>query len=52
MSLFATFFLLAATAAAPAGELKFTFIGNMAFHVTDGKTTLVSDFPYRSGAFG
>ena len=43
--------LLAATSA-PAGELKFTFIGNAAFHVTDGKTTLVSDFPYRSGAFG
>jgi len=35
-----------------AGELKFTFIGNMAFHITDGQTTLLSDFPYQSGAFG
>ena len=24
----------------------------MAFHITDGTTVLVSDFPYESGAFG
>ncbi len=29
-----------------------TFIGNAAMHLTDGRLTLVSDFPYRSGAFG
>jgi len=38
--------------AAFAGELKVTFIGNMAFHITDGETTLLSDFPYTSGAYG
>jgi len=43
--------LLAGTAA-QAGELTITFIGNMAFHITDGETTLLSDFPYTSGAFG
>jgi protein-tyrosine-phosphatase len=32
--------------------LRFTFIGNMAVHVTDGDTVLVTDFPYESGAFG
>ena len=37
---------------AHAGELTFTFIGNMAFHITDGETTLLSDYPYISGAFG
>lgn len=35
-----------------AGNLEFQFIGNAAFHITDGKTTLLSDFPYTSGAFG
>jgi hypothetical protein len=38
--------------AADAGQLTFTLIGNEAFHITDGETTLLSDFPYRSGAFG
>ncbi|HEY3204521.1 MAG TPA: MBL fold metallo-hydrolase [Thermoanaerobaculia bacterium] len=33
-------------------SLEFHFIGNMAFAITDGKTTLYTDFPYRSGAFG
>ena len=32
--------------------LKATFIGNMAFSITDGPTTLYTDFPYESGAFG
>ena len=35
-----------------AEELTLTFIGNQAFHITDGSTTLLSDFPYQSGAFG
>ena len=34
------------------GELTFTFIGNESFHITDGKNTIISDFPYQSGAFG
>ncbi len=38
--------------AAPPAELRFTFIGNMAFHVTDGQDVLLTDFPYESGAFG
>ena len=35
-----------------ADELEIEFIGNMAFRLGDGATTLYSDFPYRSGAFG
>lgn len=33
-------------------ELQVTFIGNAAFQLSDGTHTLVSDFPYVSGAFG
>jgi Xaa-Pro aminopeptidase len=32
--------------------LTATFIGNEAFAITDGATTLYTDFPYESGAFG
>jgi len=32
--------------------LHISFIGNEAFAVTDGRTTLLTDFPYTSGAFG
>ena len=32
--------------------LTLTFIGNEAVQITDGSTTLVSDFPYRSGYAG
>jgi L-ascorbate metabolism protein UlaG (beta-lactamase superfamily) len=39
-------------AAAPAPPLQALFIGNMAFAITDGKTTLYTDFPYQPGAFG
>jgi L-ascorbate metabolism protein UlaG (beta-lactamase superfamily) len=44
----------AALAAVPAdaGELKARFIGNMAFHITDGSTSLLTDFPYESGYSG
>jgi L-ascorbate metabolism protein UlaG (beta-lactamase superfamily) len=35
-----------------ADQLTFQFIGNMAFEITDGATTLYTDFPYESGAFG
>jgi len=33
-------------------DLRATFIGNMAVHLTDGKAAVVVDFPYQSGAFG
>lgn len=32
-------------------SLSVRFIGNEAFAITDGRVTLVTDFPYRSGAF-
>ena len=32
--------------------IRATFIGNMAFHITDGTVALITDFPYESGAFG
>lgn len=32
--------------------LSATFIGNQAFMITDGKTTLLTDFPYQSGYSG
>lgn len=34
------------------GELRAQFIGNMAFHITDGRTSLLTDFPYESGYSG
>jgi len=42
----------AAARAAEGQKLDVRFIGNMAFAITDGKTTLYTDFPYQSGAFG
>lgn len=49
----ALFLILTVSAlGARADELTVTFIGNMGFHITDGETTLLSDFPYRSGAYG
>ena len=33
-----------------AGDLIVTFIGNEAFHITDGKVALLTDFPYDYGA--
>ena len=44
-------FILLISEVAFAGNLSFQFIGNMAFSISDGKTTLYSDFPYESGAF-
>jgi L-ascorbate metabolism protein UlaG (beta-lactamase superfamily) len=32
--------------------LQARFIGNMALAITDGTTTVITDFPYQSGAFG
>ncbi|MCI0605010.1 MBL fold metallo-hydrolase [bacterium] len=33
-------------------QLEMRFLGNEAFEITDGTTTILSDFPYESGAFG
>ena len=41
-----------ALAVAQAGALDFQFIGNEAVAISDGRMLLVSDYPYRSGAFG
>jgi L-ascorbate metabolism protein UlaG (beta-lactamase superfamily) len=38
------------TAGSPVLEAR--FIGNAAFEITDGTSTILVDFPYRSGAFG
>ena len=35
-----------------AGQFEIRFLGNEAFEITDGTTTILSDFPYESGAFG
>lgn len=37
---------------AQAPSLRFRFIGNEAFAITDGKSTIVTDFPYESGYSG
>jgi hypothetical protein len=39
-------------ARAGAGELHAQFIGNMAFHIDDGRTSLLTDFPYEPGYAG
>ena len=43
---------VAGSALAQSPALTATFIGNMAFAVTDGTTTLYTDFPYESGYSG
>jgi len=45
-------FLATALCASEPSCLEFRFIGNAAFAITDGVTTLFTDFPYQSGAFG
>jgi L-ascorbate metabolism protein UlaG (beta-lactamase superfamily) len=42
----------ALTTPAPVRELRATFVGNMAVHITDGRVAILTDFPYKSGAFG
>src|SRR5262245_55426963 len=44
--------LFAHAFAAEQADLSARFIGNAAFRITDGKTVLLTDFPYTSGAFG
>jgi L-ascorbate metabolism protein UlaG (beta-lactamase superfamily) len=48
--LMSTALLVLETAEQP--YLEIHFLGNEAFEITDGQTTLLSDFPYQSGAFG
>jgi hypothetical protein len=33
-------------------EIKIQFIGNCGLYLTDGKSNLYIDFPYKSGAYG
>lgn len=40
---------LAVVAQEPRNSLRATFIGNESLALTDGKTTIVTDFPYESG---
>lgn len=49
---FTLWMILSNTLILSAGELRLQFIGNEAVLITDGKSTLLSDYPYRSGAFG
>ena len=44
--------LLFAATPLSAETLEVCFIGNAAVQITDGRVTLISDFPYKSGAFG
>jgi L-ascorbate metabolism protein UlaG (beta-lactamase superfamily) len=46
----AALMLLGASLTAP--SLNAQFIGNMSFHVSDGETSLLTDFPYQSGYSG
>ena len=48
----ATCVLLGLAQSTTAEWLRFRFIGNQALEITDGETTLLTDFPYQSGAFG
>ena len=44
--------LAASTHCGPPAPLSIRFIGNAAFELTDGRTTLLIDFPYESGVGG
>ncbi len=44
--------LVPSLSAAEPAPLQARFIGNMAFAISDGKTTLYTDFPYESGYSG
>ena len=50
--LLAALLLPATGAPQEGGFLEIEFIGNAAFRITDGHTTLLTDYPYTSGAFG
>lgn len=45
-------FIMLAAVVASSDTLHIRFVGNAAFELSDGTTTLLMDFPYESGAFG
>lgn len=48
----AAFLFAAACSARAEAGLSARYLGNEAVEITDGATTLLTDFPYKSGAFG
>lgn len=52
IAVFVSTLLLSVASAAQTDSLTIRFIGNAAFELNDGTTVLVTDFPYRSGAYG
>jgi hypothetical protein len=50
-SLLVAVLLLASAPVSGSEALSARFVGNQAFEITDGQTTLLTDFPYQSGAF-
>ncbi len=51
-SILSLFYSLLLCIALSAQDLTIRFIGNCAFEMSDGEKTVLSDFPYKSGAFG
>ena len=47
-----TVFVLVSSLSAQTQKIELKFIGNASFQISDGKTTLLSDFPYTPGAYG
>lgn len=52
LAVFLALWTAGAAAQDRAESLKFTFIGNTSYEITDGKSTILLDFPYKSGANG
>ncbi|MFV0143619.1 MULTISPECIES: MBL fold metallo-hydrolase [Empedobacter] len=50
--LFFTIFWYSNFAFSQTNEISIKFIGNCGLHLTDGKSNLYIDFPYKSGAYG
>ena len=49
--LFVIFLFLSAHLKAQTDSIRVRFIGNCGIHLSDGKTNIYSDFPYKSGAY-
>jgi hypothetical protein len=47
-----TFFLITTLGFSQSEEIKIEFLGNCGLYLTDGKTNIYTDFPYKSGAHG
>jgi len=50
--LFIITLFLTQTSLAQENKVTIRFIGNCGLHMTDGTTTIYTDFPYKSGAYG